>query len=105
MLNDQQSLLGLSGGSGVDHLTSVLADATNGTFFFQMSDSGTSQRTVDAETINQDSGGDELVGWGFLDELIEDSLVENDGVVGLILDLSLGPLLLLSSSYFCLTNT
>ena len=60
---------------------------------FQFSEGSTGERAVDAETVNQDGGGNELVGGHFLEQLVISGLVEDNGVVGLVLDLSLAPLL------------
>ena len=51
--------------------------------------------TVDFETFNDDGDGDELPCRDFLHGTVVCRLVEDDGVDGLVLDLSLGPLLLL----------
>ena len=47
------------------------------------------------ETVRDDGGGDDLVLGDFLLELVDDVLVEEDGVDELIARLALGPLLLL----------
>lgn len=60
-----------------------------------MPDGDTSQGAVDLETFDEDALGDELEGGDFLQDTVVEGLVEGDGVLGLILDLSLGPLLLL----------
>lgn len=70
-------------------------DQLDQTLGLQLLEGNTGKRTVDAQTINQDRGGDQLVGRDFLVQLVIGSLVEADGVVGLFLDLTLGPLLLL----------
>jgi hypothetical protein len=54
----------------------------------------TSKRTVQLETINQDRLTDELVGGHFLEETFIGRLVQDNHVVGLVLDLLGGPLLL-----------
>lgn len=60
-----------------------------------MPDSDTSQRSVDLETLDEDALGDELEGGDLLEDTVVEGLVEGDGVLGLVLDLALGPLLLL----------
>jgi hypothetical protein len=60
-----------------------------------MPDSNPGQRSVDLETLDEDTLGDELEGGDLLEDTVVESLVEGDGVLGLVLDLSLGPLLLL----------
>lgn len=53
------------------------------------------QRSVDLESVDQHGDGDEAIGLHILLQLLGGGLVEHDGVVGLVLDLALGPLLLL----------
>jgi hypothetical protein len=50
---------------------------------------------VDLHSVDQDSDGDEAVGLDILVELVGSGLVQQDGVLSLVLDLALGPLLLL----------
>lgn len=85
-------------------------------FLLEMSDRTTSKRTVDLHAIDQGGGRDHSVGRDFLHDLvaryshqdlyegrgrgkgdIQDRLVEDDGVVGLVLDLPFRPLLLLTA--------
>jgi len=47
-----------------------------------------SERAVDLQAIDEDSDGDEAVGLHVLVELLGGLLVEDDGVVGLVLDYS-----------------
>ena len=63
---------------------------------FQMPDSNASQASVDFETLNEDTLADEFEGGDFLQDTVVHGLVEVDSVLGLILDLSFRPLLLLS---------
>lgn len=44
------------------------------------------ERTVDLQTIDEGSDGDEAVRLNVLVELVRDGLVEDDGVLGLVLD-------------------
>jgi hypothetical protein len=44
------------------------------------------QAAVDLETVDQGGNGDETVGLDVLVELLGSGLVEDDGVVGLVLD-------------------
>lgn len=53
------------------------------------------QGASDLQTFGHDRGGDQLVGGHFLVELLVGGLIEEDLVVELIANLSLGPLLLL----------
>lgn len=61
----------------------------------QMSDRNPRQRAVDLEPLNEDALGDEPEGGHFLDDTVVQGLVERNSVLGLVLDLALGPLLLL----------
>ena len=61
----------------------------------QMPDSNPCQRAVDFQTLDEDGLGDEAEGGDLLDDTVVQWLVKSDGVLGLVLDLSLGPLLLL----------
>jgi hypothetical protein len=72
----------------------MLADALDQTLLFQHSQSTTSNGAIDTETIDDDGGGDELGSGDFLMQLIQGLLVEGDGIVGLVLDLSFGPFLI-----------
>jgi hypothetical protein len=45
-----------------------------------------SQAAVDLETVNEGSDGDQAVGLDILVELLGSGLVEDDGVLGLVLD-------------------
>ena len=78
----------------VDNLRVVTRDGLDQTLSFELTDGNTSQRTVQLETINQNRLGDELVGGDFLEQTIVGRLIEDNQVVGLILDLLGRPLLL-----------
>ena len=73
-----------------------MADLLNDTLTLQIDQSTTSDGSIDTETIDQDTDGDEFVGGDFFHEFVESGLVHDDGVFSLLLGLSLGPLLLLS---------
>jgi hypothetical protein len=60
-----------------------------------MPNSNTGQTAVDLKPLDEDALADETEGRNFLDDAVVCRLVKGDGVVGLVLDLSLGPLLLL----------
>ena len=68
-------------------------DGDNETLGSQLADSEAGQGTADTETVDQDRGRNQLVGGDLLNELVVGGLVEDDGVVGLILNLTLGPFL------------
>jgi hypothetical protein len=61
----------------------------------EMPDSNASQAAVDFEALDENALADEFEGGDFLQDTVVGGLVEDDGVLGLVLDLSLGPLLLL----------
>lgn len=49
------------------------------------------QRAVDLHSVDEGGDGDEAVSLHILVELVGSGLVEEDGVLGLVLDFSLGP--------------
>ena len=61
----------------------------------EMADCDTGEAAVYFETFDEDALADEAESGDFLEDAIVGWLVEGDGVLGLVLDLSLGPLLLL----------
>ena len=69
-------------------------DGLDEALLLEVSDALTGERTVDLEAIDEGSDGDEAVRLDVLHELLGGSLVEDDSVLGLVLDLALGPLLL-----------
>ena len=50
-----------------------------------------SERAVDLHAVDESSDGDETVRLDILVELLGGGLVEDDSVLGLVLDLALGP--------------
>lgn len=50
------------------------------------------QRAVDLHSVDESGDGHQAVGLDILVELLGGGLVENDGVLGLVLDLALRPL-------------
>lgn len=56
------------------------------TSLLQVRKSNAGKGAVDLETIDQGGNGDEAVGLDVLVELVGDGLVEDDGVLGLVLD-------------------
>jgi len=99
LLGGLLDLLLNTGGAGVDPLGTVGGDGDNDTLGSQLADSEAGKGAADAETIDQDGGRNQLVGGDLLHELVVGGLVEDDGVVGLILNLSLGPFLLIVKIY------
>ena len=91
----------LSNGSGRTSVNRQRRGQRHGldqTLLLQVQKSAASNRAVNLQAVNKDGRGDELVGRDLLDHLVISSLVHVDGVVGLFLGLSLGPLLLLLCS-------
>lgn len=71
----------------------MLAHNLDHTLYFHLLKRLAGQRSIDAQAVNQDGRRDELRGRDFLHKLIHRLLVKVDGVVGLVLDFSFGPLL------------
>lgn len=69
-------------------------DSLNRALLLQMSDCCTGQAPVDLEPLDENALADETEGGHFLDDTVKCDLVEDDGVLGLVLDFALGPLLL-----------
>lgn len=55
----------------------------------KVGDALASQRTVDLHAVDEGGDGDNAVGLDILVELLRGALVENDRVLGLVLDLAL----------------
>jgi hypothetical protein len=72
----------------------VTRDRLDQTLGFEFADSDTSKGTIQLETINQDGLRDKLVSRNFLEQTVVGRLIEDNHVVGLILDLLGRPLLL-----------
>jgi len=70
-------------------------DPLDSALLLEMPDGYSSKAPVDLQPFNQDRLRDELEGGHFFQDTIVDGLVEDNGVDCLVLDLSLGPLLLL----------
>jgi len=62
------------------------------TLLLEIGKSTTGERTVDLQTVDKDGDSDETVGLDILLELVADGLVEDDGVLGLVLDCGWGRL-------------
>ena len=63
-------------------------------FIGQVSNGNTGKRTIDFETFDENGLRDEPECGDFFENAIIGRLVENDGVLGLVFDLALGPFLL-----------
>ena len=61
----------------------------------QMPDGNTRKTAIDLQPLDEDALADKSEGGNFLNDAVKGGLIEGDGVLGLILDLSLGPLLFL----------
>ena len=89
----------LSGGLGVDttherELGVLRADCLKLALFVKVTDEGTGNRAVDLELLAENSTSDAKNLWDFIAEFFVPSLVEEDIIIELILDLDLGPGLL-----------
>ena len=62
-------------------------DLLNDTPLLQILQRRASQRTIDLESVDQDCDCDKTIGLHILLEFLVGGLVENDDVVGLVLDL------------------
>jgi predicted small integral membrane protein len=72
----------------------MAGDTADKTLVLELANSNAGKGAVETETVNEDRLGDELVGRNFLEHTFIGLLVEDDHVVGLVLDLLSGPLLL-----------
>jgi hypothetical protein len=88
-------------GRTVDLHLAVSDDGLDDTPLLEVSDALAGERAVDLETIDESGNSDEAVGLDVLVELLRGGLVEQDGVLGLVLDLALRPLLLLLFTSSC----
>lgn len=79
----------------VDLHLAMSDDRLDHALLLEVADALAGEGAVDLHSVDQDGDGDEAVRLDILVELLGDGLVEQDGVLGLVLDLALGPLLLL----------
>ena len=70
----------------VDAAPAVTDDLLDLTLLLEISQSPPCQRTVDLQSVHEGGNGDEAVRLDILVELVGSGLVEDDGVVGLVLD-------------------
>lgn len=70
------------------HLGAVVDDGLDKTLLLQVPDRNTGERTVDLHAVNEDRLRDELEGGNLLHDAVVCRLVADDGVVGLVLDLT-----------------
>ena len=97
----------------VNELAVVVDQWLNLTLTLKVTDRQTSQGTIDLQAVNQHTGRNHLEGWHLFDDTLVQDLVEVNSVLGLVrtsancyirgctctylvLDLALGPLLLLA---------
>jgi hypothetical protein len=87
----------LGGGNvaGVNLHLAVGNDGLDDAPLLEVSDALAGQRAVDLKTVDESGDGHKAVGLDILVELVRGVLVEDDSVLGLVLDLALRPLLLL----------
>jgi len=71
--------------------------------FLQIGQASASKGTVDLQSVDENGDSDEAVGLDILVETVGDGLVKNDSVLGLVLYLSLGPLLNIKSAFVLLS--
>jgi len=76
-------------------LTVVVNDSLDGALFLEMTDGDPCKRAIDTEALDQDGLRNETECWNFFKYAVVRRLVESNGVLGLIFDLALRPLLLL----------
>ena len=81
----------------VDELAAVVNDALDLTLLLQVPDRYPRQGAVDLQPLDEDGLADEAEGGDLLHDAVEQRLIGRNGVLGLVLDLALGPLLLLCS--------
>lgn len=81
-----ENLLGVANGAGEDlHLT-VADNLLDLALLLKVGQALPCQRAVDLETIDQSGDGHQAVGLNILVQLLRGLLVQDDGVLGLVLD-------------------
>ncbi|CEI69527.1 unnamed protein product [Fusarium venenatum] len=93
---DAQSSRGESeggeGGHTVDLHLAVCNHRLDDALLLEVGKALSGQRTVDLHSVDEGGDSDQTVRLNILVELLGGGLVEDDGVLGLVLDLALGPL-------------
>ena len=79
----------------VDELSMVVDDSLDRTLFLEVSDCNPSEATIDLKSFDENTLRNESEGWRFLEDTIVSGLIKSDGVLRLVFNLALGPLLLL----------
>jgi hypothetical protein len=67
----------------------VVDNALNRTLLLKVSDCDSSETAINLKSLYEDALGDESEGWRFLEDTVVGGLVQGDGVLCLVLDLSL----------------
>jgi hypothetical protein len=67
----------------------MVDNALDRSLFLQVSDCDSSKTAIDLKSLDEDALGDESEGWSFLEDTIVGGLVQGDGVLRLVLNLSL----------------
>lgn len=92
------SLLGDGRSTSVNVKGSTAVNLLNKSLGLKLGEHLAGGTTVDLHAVHEDGSGDQFVGGNLLQELIHGRLVNDNRIVALLLDLSLGPLLLLGLS-------
>jgi len=79
----------------VDQLAAVVDNPLDLSLFLQMTDGNASEAPVNFESLDKDTLADETESGNFLEDPVICRLVKDNGVLRLVLNLSLRPLLLL----------
>ena len=73
----------------------MVDDSLNRSLLLEVSNRNPSEATIDLESFDKDTLRNETEGWCFLEDTIICGLIKSDGVLCLVFNLALGPLLLL----------
>ena len=79
----------------VDELPMMVNDSFDRALLLKVSDRNPSKTTIDLESFDENTLRNESEGWRFLEDTIIGGLIKSDGVLRLVFNLALGPLLLL----------
>ena len=74
----------------------VVDDTLDLTLALKVADGNAGKRAVDLQTVNEHTGGDHLEGGNLLEDTLIERLVKGNGILGLVLNTALRPLLLLA---------
>lgn len=90
----------------VDAALAVSNDLLDDALLLQISQSSSCDRSVDLHSVDKDGDGDKAVWLDILVELVWGGLLEDNGVLGLVLDLTLAPVMKsVLSIYFGIAQT